>query len=240
MQEVKLNNVLEYLINSPLYKTFQDNEENDPIQISSKYYKKNTEVNSLEDLYYLFHTLRYWLVEDNDYPYQNIFTFVQNNKELDYEPFYKTFFDIPFIEQIKILLKSNNLCNSSCENGYLLLLQYAHENDCPWDKWTCMVAAENGQLECLRYAHENGCRWDEDTCTYAAWNGHLDCLKYAHENGCSWDEETCSYAAKNGYLECLKYAHENGCSWNEDTCYNAANNGHLDCLKYARDNGWPK
>ena len=39
--------------------------------------------------------------------------------------------------------------------------------------------------ECvLQYLHENGCPWDETTCSEAASGGHLECLKYAHENGC--------------------------------------------------------
>ena len=64
---------------------------------------------------------------------------------------------------------------------------------------------------CFKYAHENNCPWDEYTCTYAAMNGHLDCLKYAHKNGCPWDDKKiCRSTITNGNLECLKYAHENG------------------------------
>jgi hypothetical protein len=36
-------------------------------------------------------------------------------------------------------------------------LKYAHENGCPWDKWTREEAADNGHFECLKYAQENGC-----------------------------------------------------------------------------------
>ena len=64
---------------------------------------------------------------------------------------------------------------------------------------------QNGHLECLKYAHENGCPWDRWTCERAAKNAHLECLKYAHENGCSSDERACWNAALNGHLEFLKY-----------------------------------
>ena len=40
-------------------------------------------------------------------------------------------------------------------------------------------AAKKGHLNCLKYAHENGCPWDEDTCIIADKNGNLNCLKYA-------------------------------------------------------------
>ena len=56
--------------------------------------------------------------------------------------------------------------------GHLECLQYAHENGCPWDEWTCSKAAENGHFECLKYAHENGCPWNEGTCSFAALRGH--------------------------------------------------------------------
>jgi hypothetical protein len=64
--------------------------------------------------------------------------------------------------------------------------------------------ASNGFLSLMQYAHENGCEWDKETCKYAALDGHFECLKYAHENGCQWDRDTCNYAACNGHLECLK------------------------------------
>ena len=127
----------------------------------------------------------------------------------------------------------------AAKNGHLDCLQYAHENGCEWDEWTCTYAAKNGHLDCLVYAHDNGCRWDEWACIYAAEYGHLDCLEYAHINGCEWDKWTCTHAVKNGHLECLQYAHENGCPWDEDTCAYAAFNGQLECLRYAHKNGCP-
>ena len=48
----------------------------------------------------------------------------------------------------------------------------------------CARMAENGNLELLQFLHENGCPWGNLTCSRAAKNGHLECLKYAHENGC--------------------------------------------------------
>ena len=55
------------------------------------------------------------------------------------------------------VLGMNILVLNAAEYGHLECLQYAHENGCPWDEWTCSEAAENGHLECLKYAHEFGC-----------------------------------------------------------------------------------
>ena len=103
----------------------------------------------------------------------------------------------------------------------------------------CAEMAQNGNLELLQFLHENGCPWDIRTCSWAALYGHFECLKYAHEKGCPWDEWTCSWAAEYGHLECLIYAHENGCPWHESTCSSSALKGHFDCLKYAHENGCP-
>ena len=63
----------------------------------------------------------------------------------------------------------------------------------------CAEMAQNGNLELLQFLHENGCPWDIRTCSWAALYGHFECLKYAHEKGCPWDEYTCSNAAYNGH-----------------------------------------
>ena len=56
--------------------------------------------------------------------------------------------------------KRERFCARMALNGNLELLEFLHENGCPWDEWTCFGAAKNGHLECLKYAHENGCPWN--------------------------------------------------------------------------------
>ena len=81
-------------------------------------------------------------------------------------------------------VEKERFCIAMTQMGNLDLLQFLHENGCPWHEETSSVAAELGHLECMKYAHENGCPWNEFTCSEAAFSGHLECLKYAHENGC--------------------------------------------------------
>ena len=113
-------------------------------------------------------------------------------------------------------------CEQMALKGNLVLLQYLHENGCPWDKATCSAAAVNGgHLECLKYLHDKGCPWDKTTCSSAAEGGHLECLKYLHDKGCPWDEMACLSAADGGHLECLKYLHDEGCPWDKTVSENA-------------------
>ena len=68
------------------------------------------------------------------------------------------------------------------------------------------VQIQNGHLEVLQYLHENGCPWNQNACLYAAKYGHLKVLEYLHQNGCPWDEEACLKASKsNGHLTVAKW-----------------------------------
>jgi hypothetical protein len=64
----------------------------------------------------------------------------------------------------------------------LEVLQWAHENGCPWDEWTCSAAAEGGQFEILQWAREQGCPWDAgNVCLYATFMEHLEIVQWVKE-----------------------------------------------------------
>ena len=44
--------------------------------------------------------------------------------------------------------------------GHLEVLQWAHQNGCPWDRGTCEAAAQEGHLQMLQWARQNGCPWN--------------------------------------------------------------------------------
>ncbi len=146
---------------------------------------------------------------------------------------------ISYLQTQKRLENPDYSCVRAAEDGDLLALQILHKRGYPLNKWVCSAAGK-GSLECLKYAHEQECSWDKYTCIYAADKGHLECLKYAHEHGCPWDRWTCTAAAEKGHLEILKYAHEHGCPWDKWTCAYAAQGGHIECLEYARKHGCPE
>ena len=77
--------------------------------------------------------------------------------------------------------RSGGTCAEAARGGHFELLQWAHENGCPWGKKTCEAAADNGQLEVLKWLRANGCAWDDWLCTLAAMGGRLKILKWAIE-----------------------------------------------------------
>ena len=60
---------------------------------------------------------------------------------------------------------------------------------------TCQLATYYGHLPVLQYLHENGCPWDDMTCWHAAQQKHWDCLQYAVDNKCrAWERYAEEYA----------------------------------------------
>ncbi len=47
--------------------------------------------------------------------------------------------------------------NEAAREGHLEVLQWARDQGCPWDKWTCASATQGGHLEVLQWAIEQGC-----------------------------------------------------------------------------------
>ena len=72
---MKLDDIPNYLKNSPLYISFLENQEddNEEIFIEDRFLKDNFELNNLSDLENLLDTLNFWLIEDEEIPYYEIF-----------------------------------------------------------------------------------------------------------------------------------------------------------------------
>ena len=49
----------------------------------------------------------------------------------------------------------------------------------------------------LQWAHENGCPWDENTCVSAAKKGNLDILKWARLAGAPWNRRAVKISAES-------------------------------------------
>jgi hypothetical protein len=219
---ISIDKIPEWLKDSIFYQNLD--KEDIFISIPKDKLENEIKINNIDDLYKYLDIFRYWMIINCPF---EIYDYLKLNRIIiDFYYIKENFYDLPFLDEFEILCSTENnnngyfICNKASEKGFLNLLKYAHENSCPWTKYTCKYATFNGHLDCLKYAHENGCPWDEDTCCNAAENGHLECLKYAHENGCPWNGYTCSFAVFNEHFECLKYARENGCP--EDTyCYAA-------------------
>ena len=108
---MKLEDVPNYLKNSPLYITFLDFEDdnNEEIFIEDRFLKDNFELNNLSDLENLLDTLNFWLIEDEEIPYYEIFLFVKNNKKkYVFDEIIEKFFNMTVITGISNLLFSKN------------------------------------------------------------------------------------------------------------------------------------
>ena len=102
----------------------------------------------------------------------------------------KFFYDVNTESRVAIKRSSGRLCAAFkiCDFFTKSTLSWALEKCSEKKERFCVEMALSGNLVLLQYLHENGCPWDKRTCSAAAQNGHLECLKYAHEKGCPWDE----------------------------------------------------
>ena len=58
-------------------------------------------------------------------------------------------------------------------------------------KGTCKQAAATGHLEILQWARQNNCPWNESTCKQTAANGSLKILQWAHQNKLPLEQKNC-------------------------------------------------
>lgn len=146
--------------------------------------------------------------------------------------------------------------NLICKQGDLGALKIAKHFGYPLYSRNAEIAAANGHIKILQYLHENGCPWDEKLFEGAIlrmpikqmirfpyfqtrYDNIFKCIQYAHRHGCSWDEHTFIVAAQSGYIDLFRYLHENGCPWDVRTTMQALRSHNYNCLVYAHDNGCP-
>lgn len=248
---VSKEDIPEYLKQGELYQSFNDDPDDQLIDVPGNTLKPNIVVNSSLDLRYLLSSLRYWGVSDIP---QSIIEFVLTGHPMSSEAVLDEFEGFEYVDLLRDMLRSDSeeRMELAAEYGELQVVRILHDNlDGIACEDACLTAAGGGHLDCLVFLHEQGYRWDFRTCAAAARCGSLECLTYAHKNGCllshnmiddnffeaSIDEMACTAAASGGHLACLQYAHENKCPWHLRTTIAAAEGGHLSCLKYAHEKG---
>ena len=177
--QLNINDIPKYLIGSKLYNILLSNKIQN-IKIFSKHYKETTKVNSLDDLKHLMIVLEQWTVTDTPY---DIYQFIENNKDLNYDDIYESFPNMILIDEID-----------------LMLIAYSHDIE---NTSECIVkySIYNNYINLLKYMRSNGYLWNENTFKYATKNGHLNIFKYLHENKCPWYKYTCEKLAEYGHLE---------------------------------------
>lgn len=59
-----------------------------------------------------------------------------------------------------------DVCSRAAEKGWLNMLKWLKEHNCPWTSNACDKAARYGHYEVLEWLHDNGCPCDPDRCNY--------------------------------------------------------------------------
>eukprot|EP00953_Heterococcus_sp_UTEX-ZZ885_P009893 5794-Heterococcus_DN1.PRE.1 len=97
-----------------------------------------------------------------------------------------------------------NVCYCAARLGSIEMLQYLQQQGFVFDVTTMCIAADH--LLVLQYLHAEQCPWDERVCRSAAGHGHVDTLRWLHEQGCPWDiQEVRCAAASSGDLPVISY-----------------------------------
>tara|TARA_B110000977_G_scaffold184885_1_gene249112 strand:- start:11125 stop:11445 length:321 start_codon:yes stop_codon:yes gene_type:complete len=73
------------------------------------------------------------------------------------------------------------------------------------DEKTCAKAAIGQHLDVLQFLHENRCPWEEHTTRNAAEGGHFLSLKWAHQNGCPWGKLQSAWCDGDGHIEMQRH-----------------------------------
>uniref|UniRef100_A0A6C0AE94 Uncharacterized protein n=1 Tax=viral metagenome TaxID=1070528 RepID=A0A6C0AE94_9ZZZZ len=255
----------EWLKNSELFETFDDEEDDEEIEaIYCKADENNLEL--------LFAVIKFWGVFD--YPI-NFFENIYNLKPFKY---LKDNFDIHLKDLFDFLLafislESKNLMPLCCKYGFLEALKfsetiYAKENTYIKSLENCCIY---GHIELFKYLFFKSCIPEEvfdqsssDTNLFeiACKNGHLNIVKLIHkkakppkswfnvkfgcenfevlkflfEQGYPYDKTVCALLSTKNNLKNLKYCHENNFPWDSRTLKNALINGSYECFKYAIEN----
>lgn len=77
---------------------------------------------------------------------------------------------------------------------------------------TAYYAAQGGCLELMQFLHDNTCPWGETTATNASRHGHLHILQYLIDSGCPCNTDVYEVAKIYNHKHILKYLdHEQSC-----------------------------
>lgn len=127
--EISLNNIPEYLKKSKLFKSFEENsEENDYIIINPKHNKKDINVQSFEYLCIYLDIIRYWMIDN--FPKNILYDYVRNNKDIDINYLKNNFPELlDLIDELEYVKNFNEKSfNNAVEKNYLDCLKYLHKS----------------------------------------------------------------------------------------------------------------
>eukprot|EP00953_Heterococcus_sp_UTEX-ZZ885_P020600 11517-Heterococcus_DN1.PRE.2 len=101
---------------------------------------------------------------------------------------------------------------SAAESGNIELMAWVlQQSGTELNADVMMVAASKGHLLMCQYLHTCQCPWDTSSTTQAAHLGHVDVLRWLVDNGCPWSAMgLCWHAAYGGSVKMLAHLQELG------------------------------
>ena len=121
------------------------------------------------------------------------------------------------------------------EHGYISLMQWALQYQCPWDYDAAVVAAQNGHIEFLKWATLNThMSRSSDAITEFVKRDDLDSMEWLISNGYPICQSSSDEAALRGNKKLLKWCMERGAGCGGKTAENAAQGKHYELLKWLR------
>jgi hypothetical protein len=131
------------------------------------------------------------------------------------------------LARVRGLQWHRNLPNFSAFFGKLELLQWLHENRCPWDEANvCRNAARRGRIDMLIWLQQLTAPPDglkREMLAEAGWGNKLDAVKWLRQQGASWPSSFCDLLDSKGAQVCwtvrvVRWALDSGCTWGEWQC----------------------
>lgn len=93
-------------------------------------------------------------------------------------------------------------CDTTSEIDDLLTI------GCVWGPELSSYFVQQGKLSLLQYIHENGCPWNEESYLSAFLTDNTDCLNYLYTNNCPTPTNIYSVAYSYKSYKCIKYLFE--------------------------------
>eukprot|EP00953_Heterococcus_sp_UTEX-ZZ885_P015554 8755-Heterococcus_DN1.PRE.1 len=97
------------------------------------------------------------------------------------------------------LIAPRDITATAAANGYIVVLRWLKEQGCEFSQVTThRAAAQPNNLLVLQYLHEEACPWHDEVCAAAAASGDLEQLQWVHAHGGVLSADTAVCAASSG------------------------------------------
>ena len=249
--EITIENIPQYLKNSQLFKSLEENSEdqNDIIVVNPNHIRKDITLNSFNDVFIYLDIIRYWGIHDfdDDLDKDILYDYVVDNQNIDINNLKMNFPEL--IDIIERMEHTKNLDEDSfiyaVQKDDIYFFEYLLSiNNSSMGIKLAHYIIKNNNLKFLKYISDEYSLSSmidiipgKNICTFAAGEGSLECLQYLIKNEYQYKSNAFEIAALNGHLDCLKYLYQkDSFDINIDKCKsNALLNGHTDCIIFLNE-----